>query len=679
MDKDAVRKEIEKLRQEINYHNHRYYVLASPVISDAEYDALLRRLIELEEQFPDLISPDSPTQRVGGEPLEGFEQVRHEERMMSLDNTYSKEDLTEFDRRVRQAVGNQVYVVQQKIDGVAVSLRYEDGVFVRGATRGDGTTGDDITVNLRTVKSIPLRLLDGALSRGILIVRGEVFMPNRSFERLNKEREAQDLELFANPRNSTAGSLKLLDSREVAKRSLAFKAHSPARNTRNTRNTPSSDTNEWKFDSLYEMLKEIERAGIPIVPGMCRCENLEKVIEYIENWEDKRHDAGYAVDGVVIKVDSFAAQAELGHTAKAPRWSVAYKYPAEQATTKLLNIGLNVSRTGAVNPVAILEPVFISGTTVSRAGLFNENEIRRKNLKIGDWVLVEKGGEIIPQVIKSIPERRDGTEREFKMPTHCPVCGSKLERYEDDVAWRCINRDCPAILKASLALYASRGAADIEGMGYMLIVQLVDKGLVKSIADIYDLTQEQLVALERMGEKSVANLLKGIKESKTRPFDRILYGLGIRFVGSTGARALAERFSNIDELMNASFEELSEIEGIGPVTAQSVRDFFDNPHNLELIERLRKAGVNFSAEKTEVTDQTLAGLTFVFTGGLVKMTREQAGQEVLIRGGKVSSSVSKKTDYVVVGERPGSKYDKARALGVKTISEEEFRKLLEGK
>jgi len=667
MDKDDARRQIEKLREKINYHNHRYYVLANPVVSDAEYDALMKRLADLEKEFPDLVTPDSPTQRVGGQPLEGFEQVRHEERMMSLDNTYSEDDLREFDRRVRQAVGDQVYVVQQKIDGVAVSLRYEDGVFVRGVTRGDGLTGDDITANLRTVKWIPLKLLEGPLSKGVLIVRGEVYMPKEEFERINKERDEQGLDVFANPRNCTAGSLKLLDSRKVAKRKLAFMTHSPLR--------PEG----WKSDSLYDLLEAVKQAGIPIIPNMCCCENLDEVIEYIEDWEEKRHDVGYAVDGVVIKVDSISAQAELGHTAKSPRWSVAYKYQPEQATTKLLDIQLSVSRTGSVNPVAILDPVFISGTTVSRAGLFNENEIKRKDLRIGDWVLVEKGGEIIPQVLKSIPERRDGSEREFCMPERCPVCGSELERYEGEVAWRCINRDCPAILKASLALYASRGAADIEGMGYMLIVQLVDKGLVKSIADIYDLTREQLISLERMGAKSADNLLNGIQESKTRPFEQTLYGLGIRFVGATGARALVDRFKDIDELMDADLDELSEIEGIGPITAQSVRDFFDNSRNLELIERLRKAGVNFSVKRVEKAEPTLTGLSFVFTGGLESMSRDEAGAEVLKRGGKVSSSVSKKTDYMVAGADPGSKFKKANGLGVKIISEEEFLKLLEGK
>jgi DNA ligase (NAD+) len=667
MNPDEARREIDKLRKEINYHNHRYYVLAAPVISDAEYDALMQELIELESQFPDLVTPDSPTQRVGGEPLEGFEQVTHEVRMMSLDNTYSTEDLMEFDRRVQEAVGEQAYVVQQKIDGVAVSLRYQDGVLVQGATRGDGQTGDDVTANLRTIASIPLRLLDGAFSKGALIVRGEVYMPKRSFEQINAERKTQGLDQFANPRNSAAGSLKLLDSREVAKRGLAFKMHSPLR------------PKDWDRDSFHDFMIALQQAGLPIIPGMRRCKYIKEALAYIENWEGKRHNLAYAVDGVVIKVDSFVAQAELGHTAKSPRWSVAFKYPPEQTTTRLLDIGLNVSRTGAVNPVAILEPVFISGTTVSRAGLFNEAEIRRKNLKIGDWVLVEKGGEIIPQVIRSIPERRDGSEREFKMPEHCPVCGSKLEKYQDDAAYRCINRDCSAILRASLALYASRGAADIEGMGYKLIVQLVDKGLVKSIADIYDLTREQLIELERMGERSADNLLTGIETSKTRPFDRILFGLGIRFVGSTGARALVEKFVDIDELMTASLEELSEIEGIGPVTAQSVIDFFANSRNLELIKRLRKAGVRLACEEIKAVEKNLAGLTFVFTGGLENMSRDEAGQEALKRGAKVSSSVSKKTSYVVAGSNPGSKYEKAKSLGVKVISEEEFCRLLEGK
>lgn len=664
---DDARSRVEKLREEINYHNHRYYVLADPVISDAEYDALLSKLIELEERFPELLTPDSPTQRIGGEPLEGFEQVRHEEPMMSLENTYSREDLSEFDRRVREAVGKQVYVVQQKIDGVAVSLRYEDGIFVQGATRGDGITGDDITQNLRTISSIPLKLLDGPLSTGTVIMRGEVYMPAESFKRNNKLRQKQGLEPFANPRNSTAGSLKLLDPREVAKRGLAFLAHSPPSHTHNT---------PWESDSLYDLLIELERVGIPVVPGMYRCENLDQVIAYIENWEGKRHNSAYAVDGVVVKVNSFAVQRELGHTAKSPRWAVAYKYPPEQVTTRLLDIGLNVSRTGSVNPVAILEPVHISGTTVSRAGLFNENEIRRKNLMIGDWVLVEKGGEIIPQVIKSIPERRNGTEREFKMPTNCPVCSSKLVKYPDDVAYRCINRNCPAILKASLALYAARGAADIEGMGYMLIVQLVDKRLIASIADIYDLTAEQIVALERMGPKSADNLLRGIQASKARPFDRILFGLGIRFVGSTAARALVEEYASIEDIIDASTEDISALEGIGPVTAKSIRDFFDNPVNLELIHRLLKAGVRLEREGLEAIDASLTGQSFVFTGSLESMSRNEAGREVRRRGGKVSASLSKKTSYVVVGANPGSKYEKATTLGVAILEESEFLKLI---
>lgn len=665
MDKDAARQEIERLRNEINHHNYRYYVLANPEVSDSEYDALLNKLKKLEELFPDLVMPDSPTQRVGGEPLGAFEQVAHEARMMSLDNTYSEDDLKDFDRRVRQAVGRQVYLVQQKIDGVAVSLRYEDGMFVRGLTRGDGVTGDDITQNLRTVNFIPLSIKKGSLSKGILIVRGEVYMPKHEFERINREREEQGLELFANPRNSTAGSLKLLDPREVAKRKLAFMAHSPL------------PLDWWRSDSLFELLEAVKETGIPIIPNMCRCESLEKVLDYIHSWEKERFGAAYAVDGVVVKVDSFVSQAELGATSKAPRWAVAYKYQPEQATTKLLDIGLNVSRTGSVNPVAVLEPVFISGTTVSRAGLFNENEIRRKDLRIGDWVLVEKAGEIIPQVIKSIPERRDGTEREFKMPEFCPVCGTKLEKYENEVAWRCINRDCPAVLKASVALYASRGAADIEGMGYMLIVQLVDKGLVKSIADIYDLTLEELIGLERMGKKSSENLLKGIVESKKLGLARLIYGLGIRFVGATGAHDIAMHYKDIDEVMNAGYDELRAIQGIGEVTARSITNFFDNSSNRELIERLRSAGVDMSSARKTIFSDEFKGLSFVFTGTLERLTREKASQEVLSRGGKVTSSVSKTTDYVVAGRDPGSKFDKAKGLDVKILTEEDFLHLLE--
>jgi DNA ligase (NAD+) len=666
MDKAQALEQIEKLSKELQKHNYRYYVLADPVVSDSEYDALMHQLIELEEQFPELIKEDSPSQRVGGEPLQGFIQADHIQRMLSLDNTYSIEELAEFDRKINQAVGSQPYVIQQKIDGVAVSLQYQDGLLVQGLTRGDGVRGDDITANLKTVRSIPLRLPDGPLSSGTLVVRGEVYMPISAFKRLNRQREQEGLDLFANPRNSTAGSLKLLDSRQVAERKLAFMAHSPLK--------PDS----VEDDSFHHLMRLVEQASIPIIPGMCLCQDMEQVIGYIEDWEDKRSDLDYAVDGVVIKIDSFEARNRLGSTSKSPRWAVAFKYQAEQATTRLLDIRLNVSRTGSVNPVAILEPVFISGTTVSRAGLFNENEIKRKDLKIGDWVLVEKGGEIIPKGVKSIPDRRDGSEKEFKMPANCPVCGSALHKYEDDAAWRCINRDCPAILKASLALYASRGAADIEGMGFMLIEQLVDKGLVKSIADIYQLTMDQLVSLERMGQKSATNLLAGIEASKSRPLVNILYGLGIRYVGATGARALVNEFSGIDAVIGADLERLSAIEGIGPVTAQSVKDFFANSLNRELIDRLRNSGVSMSAAvEPEPGKQTLAGLTFIFTGALSAMSRDQAAREVEKRGGKVTSSVSKKTDYVVAGENPGSKLDKAIELGIKVITEDEFKALLD--
>lgn len=665
MDSSEALREIEKLREQINHHNYCYYVLAKPEISDAEFDLLLRRLSDLENKYPELITPDSPTQRVGGQPLEGFKQITHEKQMMSLDNTYSEDDLSDFDRKVRQSAGSQIYLVQQKIDGVAVSLRYEDGVFVRGLTRGDGRTGDEITENLKTIHSIPLRLINNNFSKGVLIVRGEVYMPKEEFARINKEREEEGLETFANPRNSTAGSLKLLDPREVAKRRLAFMAHSPL--------MPDG----WQGNSLYELLEEVRDSGIPIIPKMCRCSDITEVLSYIRNWEKERFDVPYAVDGVVVKVDSFTAQNELGATAKAPRWAVAYKYQPEQVITKLLDVQLNVSRTGSVNPVAILEPVLISGTTVSRAGLFNESEIRRKGLMIGDWVLVEKAGEIIPQVIRSLPERRNGTEREFVMPDECPVCGSSLEHYEGEVTWRCINRDCPAILKASLALYASRGAMDIEGMGYMLIVQLVEKGLVKSIADIYELDADKLLTLERMGKKSSENLLEAITESKKRDLSRLLYGLGIRFVGAKGAQDLAKHFPNISELINADYEELSSISGIGPVTAKSVCDFFSNSKNLDLIKRLAKAGVNMSSERMGIISNTLKGLSFVFTGTLDGMTREAAAQEVIKRGGKVSSSVSKNTSYVVTGKDPGSKYEKALKLGTKVVSEEEFINILE--
>lgn len=664
MTKEEAKKEIERLRKEINYHNYRYYVLNEPVISDYEYDMLLKKLKKLEEQFPEFITPDSPTQRIGGEPLKIFPTVEHKIPMLSLDNTYSYEELEEFDKRIRKEISSFNYLVQLKIDGVAVSLTYENWRLKRAATRGDGKRGDEITQNIKTIRSLPLVLLKEVPDFRNFEIRGEVYMSKPSFLKLNEERLEKGETPFANPRNAAAGSLKLQDPREVAKRDLDFFAH--------TVPEPPSG----KYDSNYRVLKELHELGLKIVPDTRLCKNLKEVKEYIEEWKEKREELSFEVDGIVIKVDEFSKQRELGETIKSPRWAVAYKYPARQATTKIIDIVLQVGRTGTITPVAIFEPVQLAGSTISRASLYNEDEIRRKDVRIGDWVLIEKGGDVIPKVVKVIKEKRTGKEKEFKMPEVCPVCGSKIVRYPGEVAWRCINIDCPAQLKRRILHFVSRQAMDIEGFGEALVNQLVNKKIIRSIADIYELNMEDLLPLERMGPKSSQNLLTAIEKSKQREFARVLYALGIRFVGIHAARLLAERFKSMDELKNADFDKLAGIEGIGPITAESIVDFFKNPRNLELIERLKKAGLKMEKEEKKIEKLPLQGKTFVFTGALKNFTRDEASEIVISLGGKVSSSVSKNTDFVVVGEDPGSKYRKAIELGVKTINEEEFMKLI---
>lgn len=664
MTKEEAKKEIERLRKEINYHNYRYYVLNDPVISDYEYDMLVKKLKELEEKFPEFITPDSPTQRVGGEPLKIFPTVEHKIPMLSLDNTYSFEELEEFDRRVRKEISHFNYLVQLKIDGVAVSLTYENWRLKRGATRGDGIRGDDITQNIKTIRSIPLVLLEEDPDFKDFEIRGEVYMPKKSFIKLNEERLEKGETPFANPRNAAAGSLKLQDPREVAKRDLDFFAHT----------VPESPSSQ--YDSNYKILMRLHELGLKIVPDTRLCKDLKEVKEYIEEWKEKKEELPFEVDGIVIKVDEFSNQKKLGETIKSPRWAVAYKYPAKQASTRIKNIILQVGRTGVITPVAIFEPVQLAGSTISRASLYNEDEIRRKDIRIGDWVLIEKGGDVIPKVVKVIKEKRTGKEQEFKMPETCPVCGSKIVRYPGEVAWRCINIDCPAQLKGRILHFASRQAMDIEGLGEALVNQLVDKGIVKSIADIYELKMEQLIRLERMGPKSAQNLLNAIEKSKKREFARVLYALGIRFVGIHAARLLAERFNSIDDLKSASFDKLASIEGIGPITAKSVIDFFQNPRNVDLIERLKKAGLRMQKEEKTPQELPLLGKNFVFTGALENFTREEASEIVRSLGGRVSSSVSKNTDYVVVGKDPGSKYRKALELGVKIINEDEFMKLI---
>lgn len=659
-----AKKEIEKLIKEINYHNYRYYVLNQPVISDYEYDKLYKRLVELETQFPKLITPDSPTQRVGGEPLKEFKPVEHKIKMLSLDNTYSEEELLEFDRRVKKGLGKQVkYEVTLKIDGVAVALHYKDGRFTFGATRGDGIHGDDITQNIRTIKSVPLQLLTDDEELKNIEVRGEVYLSKKNFEKINLEREEKGEPIFANPRNAAAGTLKLLDPQEVAKRSLDLFIHT----------VPEQPGPH--HPSHYEVLKELGDAGFKVIPHIELCNDIKEVVKFMKEWEDKRDTLEYEVDGLVVKVDSFADRELLGYTIKSPRWAIAYKYPARQAVTKLQDIQLQVGRTGRVTPVAILEPVPLSGTTISRATLHNEDEIKRKDIRIGDYVIIEKGGEVIPKVVGVVKDRRTGKERVFKFPEKCPVCGERIYRLEDEADWRCVNSSCPAQIKGSILHFASRQAMDIEGFGYVLVNKLVDMGIVKSFDDIYKLDKKTIADLEWMGEKSAQNLIDAIEKSKEKDFVNVLFALGIPNIGINASNLLVQEFKNIDNLMNASLEQLTKVQGIGEVVAQSIINYFKSPKNRRLIENLKKIGLKFETAKV-ITEGPLKNKTFVFTGELSSMTREEAQSIVRRLGGHPTSSVSKNTDYVVVGVEPGSKYEKAKKLGVKIISEEEFIKLI---
>lgn len=668
MRKAEARAEIERLRQEIAEHNYRYYVLAQPTISDYEFDQLLARLAALEKEFPDLVTPDSPTQRVGGQPLAEFATVTHDPPMISLDNTYSYDELREFDARVRKTVPHPTYLVQQKIDGVAVSLRYESFRFVRGATRGDGRQGDDVTQNLRTVRSLPLRLRVAVSQEArwagfrSFEVRGEVYLPRQEFARVNQEREDEGLSVFANPRNATAGTLKLLDPTQVAKRRIDLFVHTIPR--------PIAG-----IGSDHETLTVLRELGFRTAPEGKLFTGIEEVIDYCEQWQQRRHELPYDVDGMVVKVDRFRDREELGTTEKSPRWAVAYKYPPEEAETVVRRIYVNVGRLGTATPVAEMDPVFISGTTVTHASLHNEDEVRRLDVREGDTVVIHKAGEIIPQVLRVVKEKRPANARPFRMPKHCPVCGAGLFRESDEVAWRCVNTSCPAQLKARLLHFGSRPALDIKGLGEKLVEQLLGRKLVRDVADLYGLRLEELVSLERMGEKSARNLLMAIEQSKSRPFVRVLYGLGIRHVGTHAARLLVQAFGSIERLAATPAEEVAQVPGVGRVVAESLAHFFADRENRVLIERLRRAGLQL-AEKSIAGPRPLAGKRFVLTGTLEHLTREQATELLLEQGAVVSASVSKKTDFVVVGANPGSKLDRARQLGIRTIGEEELLRLL---
>jgi DNA ligase (NAD+) len=660
MNKNEAKKEIAKLREEINHHNYKYYVENNPVISDYEYDVLLKKLEALEKQFPDLITPDSPTQRVGGEPLEGFKTVEHKVAMLSIDNAYSYDELKEFDERVKKNVGEVDYVCEPKIDGLSVALLYESEVLVRGATRGDGVKGDEVTANLKTIHSIPLRLRGSTLKN--VEVRGEVYFPVSAFKKFNKEQEKKGEQVFANPRNAAAGSLRQLDPHIVAARPLdAFLYY-----------ISYSDKEFQTHDKALEVLRE---AGFRINPLIKKVKNIEEAIAYCKNLEEKRETLDYEIDGVVIKVNSIAKQKELGSTIKHPRWMIAFKFTAKQATTKLSDIVIQVGRTGTLTPVAVLEPVQVGGVTVSRATLHNFDELRRKDIRIGDIVLVERSGDVIPQVVKSITEKRTGKEKARGIPKKCPVCGSDIVRTEDEVAVRCSNRLCPARLKWRVKYYASRDAMDIEHLGESTIDKLIEKELIDNVADIYSLKKEDILTLEGFKDKSAQNLLDSIEKSKHQSLSRLIYALGIRHVGKYASQILASRYNSIDELAKASIEELKETFGLGDKTAEAIATFFASEENMELIRKLKDIGIK-TKEVRKAEDLPLKSKKFVFTGGLQSLSRPDASELVKQKGGIVASSVSKDVDYVVAGEEPGSKYEKAKKLGLKIINEGEFKKLV---
>lgn len=667
MDREKIRQQIEDLRDKIRYHDYRYYVLDQPEITDSEYDQLVRQLIELEEQYPEFYSPDSPTQRVGGVPVQAFGTVVHSHPMLSLANAFSKEELLDFDRRVRKMVGDEVeYVVEFKIDGLSVSLEYENGRLVRGATRGDGQIGENVTENLKTIRSIPLKL-NKPYS---MIVRGEVFMPKDHFVKLNKQRELEGLPTFANPRNAAAGSLRQLDPRVTAFRHLDIFLFN------------LEYVSEHTIESHMQTMEIMKEAGLKISPFLYKTSSMEEIIELCQEWADKRHDLAFDIDGLVIKVNSMAQRQQLGSTSKTPRWAIAYKFPAQQEETRIRDIEIQVGRTGVLTPTALLDPVVVAGSTVSRASLHNEDYIRDKDIRIGDHVIIQKAGDIIPEVVRVLKDKRNGDEREFVMPKFCPVCGARAIRLEGEAAVRCTGNACPAQQKRLIIHFASREAMDIRGLGPAIVDQLLANKLINDAADLYYLEFDHLVKLERMGNKSANNLLQAIEESKGRELERLLFGLGIRMVGVRAAHLIAERFGHIDKIIEAQEEDFLTIDEIGEKIAQSITAFFKEEQNLKLIDKLRKAGVNLqqrsalSDQGGQKTEHPWKGKTFVLTGTLSDYTRSQAKALIEERGGRVTSSVSKKTDYVLVGENPGSKLDKARELGITIIDQLQFKSML---
>jgi len=664
-----IEKKIEHLREQIRHHEYRYYVLDDPEITDAQFDQLMNELKRLEAEHPQLITPDSPTQRVGGKPREGFVKVPHSSPMLSLDNAYSEDDLRDWERRVHELSGRTAidYVCELKLDGMSLALRYEDGKLVRGITRGDGSVGEDVTSNVRTVRSIPLVIPKEKLKQADIPsdfeVRGEMLMPVAAFRKMNEERERDGLSVFANPRNATAGTVRQLEPSITAQRRLDYFPYMLLQDGRTY------------FDRHWETLNALNMAGFKVNPNRKLAKNFEEAWKFIESEEPRREKLPYEIDGIVIKVDRTALQEELGYTGKAPRWAIAYKYAARGGITKIEDIRVSVGRTGKVTPVAVLQPVPIGGTTVSRATLHNLDEIERLGVKIGDWVEVERGGDVIPKVVRVVEDQDHPRGHTlFHMPETCPECGTHVVRSEGEVDYRCVNANCPAKLRETILHFASRGVMNIDGMGDVLVNQLTERGLVKNVADIYQLTKDDLLSLERMGDKSAQNVLNEIEESKKLPLERVIYGLGIRFVGERTAQFLAEHFGSMEDLMKAKAEELQQVNEVGPRIAESIVEFFAEPANQELVKRLRKAGLTFSGKKKE-RGTKLTGKTFVLTGTLAHYSRDEAKKMIEDAGGRVSGSVSKKTDYVIAGSDAGSKLDKARELGVKVIDEDEMESL----
>lgn len=656
----TIEERIKELKDKLNHHNYMYYVLDRPEISDYEYDMMMRELIKLEEEHPEFKTPDSPTQKVGGEPVKEFEPFTHVVVMQSLANAFSEGELRDFDRRVRSSVGDAEYVVELKIDGLSVELIYENGIFTIGSTRGDGFVGENVTNNLKTIKSIPLRIKDNLN----LIVRGEVFMPRASFEKLNEERELNGESLFANPRNAAAGSLRQLNPKITAKRDLDIFVFNLQR------------IEGVELKTHVEALEFLKEQGFKVSPHLKICKNIDEVIEDINYIRTIRDSLPYDTDGAVVKVNDLEKREILGSTVKDPRWAIAFKYPAERQKTKVKDIIVQVGRTGALTPTAILEPVKIAGSIVSRATLHNEDYIKEKDIRIGDTVIIQKAGEIIPEVVSVVKEDRKGDEKYFNMPDTCPECGATTVRLPGEAVTRCTGLNCPAKLKRGIIHFASKDAMDIDGLGPAVIGQLLDNHLIHNIADLYYLKYDDLIKLDRMGDKSVKNLLNAIEESKGRDLDRVIFGLGIDLIGSKAASILANHFKTMDSLEEASFDELTNIEEVGPKMADSIIAFFKEKQNKEILDKLKEAGVNMVKKKSENTSNIFDGLTFVLTGTLSNYTRDEAKKLIEERGGKVTGSVSKKTNYVVAGTDPGSKLSKAQQLGIKVIDEEEFENML---